>query len=125
MVYNALTRLYRSPVESHNECSTGNFGFLSEFDRFRASRPFPSLSLSLSHTHSLSQQRDSKDTRERVNRLALAPTAVSPAPMLASLAGGASCGPSNPLQQLSKTYTADRGAQQVRRGRVYCRAWRD
>lgn len=32
--------------------------------------------------------------------------------MLASLAGGASCGPSNPLQQLSKTYTADRGAQQ-------------
>ncbi|BGP25133.1 peroxisomal biogenesis factor 5 [Rhodotorula toruloides] len=32
--------------------------------------------------------------------------------MLASLAGGASCGPSNPLQQLSKTYGADRGAQQ-------------
>ncbi|GAA5874456.1 hypothetical protein JCM3774_005725 [Rhodotorula dairenensis] len=32
--------------------------------------------------------------------------------MLASLAGGASCGPTNPLQQLSKTYTADRGAQQ-------------
>ncbi|GAA6025737.1 hypothetical protein JCM8202_005254 [Rhodotorula sphaerocarpa] len=32
--------------------------------------------------------------------------------MLASLAGGASCGPSNPLQQLSKSYAADRGAQQ-------------
>ncbi|GAA6052227.1 hypothetical protein JCM3770_000806 [Rhodotorula araucariae] len=32
--------------------------------------------------------------------------------MLASLAGGASCGPSNPLQQLSKTYGQDRGAQQ-------------
>ncbi|BGP16742.1 hypothetical protein JCM10213_006508 [Rhodosporidiobolus nylandii] len=32
--------------------------------------------------------------------------------MLASLAGGASCGPSNPLQQLSKTYGADRGVAQ-------------
>ncbi|GAA5973782.1 hypothetical protein JCM11641_003154 [Rhodosporidiobolus odoratus] len=32
--------------------------------------------------------------------------------MLASLAGGASCGPSNPLQQLSKTYGADRGVSQ-------------
>ncbi|GAA6032299.1 hypothetical protein JCM8097_008106 [Rhodosporidiobolus ruineniae] len=32
--------------------------------------------------------------------------------MLASLAGGASCGPSNPLQQLSKTYGQDRGVAQ-------------
>ncbi|GAA6017532.1 hypothetical protein JCM10207_008259 [Rhodosporidiobolus poonsookiae] len=32
--------------------------------------------------------------------------------MLASLAGGSSCGPSNPLQQLSKTHGRDRGAAQ-------------
>ncbi|GAA5911617.1 hypothetical protein JCM6882_008055 [Rhodosporidiobolus microsporus] len=32
--------------------------------------------------------------------------------MLASLAGGASCGPSNPLQQLSKQYGQDRGVAQ-------------
>lgn len=30
-----------------------------------------------------------------------------------ALAGGAECGPVNPLAQLSKTFAHDRGAQQV------------
>lgn len=32
----------------------------------------------------------------------------------AALAGGAECGPVNPLAQLSKAYSNDRGVQQVR-----------
>lgn len=32
----------------------------------------------------------------------------------AALAGGANCGPVNPLAQLSKVYATDRGVQQVR-----------
>jgi peroxin-5 len=35
---------------------------------------------------------------------------------LAMLVGGAECGPSNPLQSLSKRFDQDRGAQQVRAG---------
>lgn len=35
---------------------------------------------------------------------------------LAMLVGGAECGPSNPLQSLSKRFDQDRGVQQVRAG---------
>ena len=38
---------------------------------------------------------------------------------LAMLVGGAECGPSNPLQSLSKRFDQDRGVQQVRTGSLW------